>query len=134
MSCPKKLRSKKCFVQKLFGQIKIGAEKIWTQNNLRSKTRWSQEPIYKVWSKSCQWQLRYSWYGQMSRGQMLPEQMLLWYLEYVRKDPRNQPPKFGQNRTSNSWDIADMDKCRKDKCCMDKCLFDNCLRLSRVNG
>ena len=92
--CPKKLRSKKCFVQKLFGQIKIGAEKIWTQNNLRSKTRWSQEPIYKVWSKSCQWQLRYSWYGQMSQGQMLPEQMSLWHLEYVKKGLRNLPLKL----------------------------------------
>ena len=96
MFCPKKLRSKKCFVQKLFGQIKIGAEKIWTQNNLGSKTRLSQELIYKVWSKSCQWQLRYSWYGQMSQGQMLPEQMSLWHLEYVKKGPRNQPLKFGQ--------------------------------------
>ena len=104
----KKLKSKKCFVQKLFGQIKIGAEKIWTQNNLRSKTRLSQELIYKVWSKSCQWQLRYSWYGQMSQGQMLPEQMSLWHLEYVKKGPRNQPLKFGQNRASNSWDIADI--------------------------
>ena len=96
--------------------------------------RWSQGPTFKVWSKSGQWQLRYSWYGQMSQGQMLPEQMSLWHLEYVKKGPRNQPLKFGQNRASKSWDIADMDKCRQDKCCMDKCPFDNCLRLSRVNG
>ena len=30
--------------------------------------------------------------------------------------PRNLPLKFGQNRASNSCDIADMDKCRQDKC------------------
>ena len=95
-------------------------------------SRWSQEPTYKVWSKSCQWQLRYSWYGQMSQGQMLPEQMSLWHLEYVKKGPRNLHLKFGHNRASKSWYIADMDKCRLDKCCMDKCPFDNCLRLFRV--
>ena len=33
--------------------------------------RWSQEPSFKVWSKSGQYQLRYSLYGQMLRGQML---------------------------------------------------------------
>ena len=87
-------------------------------------SRWSQQPTFKVWSKSGQWQLRYSWYGQMSLQQ----------LEYVQKGPRNLPLIFGLNRASNSWDIADMDKCRQDKCCMDKCPFDNCLRLSRVNG
>jgi len=29
--------------------------------------------------------------------------------------------KFGQNRTSNSWDIAYMDKCHQGICCQDKC-------------
>ncbi len=33
--------------------------------------RWSQEPSFKVWLKSGQYQLRYSIYGQMLRGQML---------------------------------------------------------------
>ena len=36
---------------------------IWNQ-------RWSQNPTFKVWLKSCQYQLRYSWYGQI-----LPEKM-----------------------------------------------------------
>ena len=119
---------------------------IWT-NVARTNVAWtdviltvgicsnrSQEPTFKVWSKSGLWQLRYSWYGQMSQGQMLPEQMSFWKLKYVQIGPRNLPLKFGQNRTSNSWDIVDMDKCRQDKCCLDKCPFDYCLRLSRVNG
>ena len=55
-------------------------------------SRWSQGPTFKIWSKSGQWQLRYSWYGQMSQGQMLPEQMSLWQLEYVKK--RSQEPTF----------------------------------------
>ena len=101
-------------------------------------SRLSQGPTFKVWWKSGQWQLRYSWYGQMSQGQMLPEQMSLWHLEYVKKGPRNQPLKFGQNRASKSWDIADMDKCCQDKCCnvawTNIHLFDNCLRLERVSG
>ena len=101
---------------------------------VRICSRWSQEPTFKVWSKLGLWQLRYSWYGQMSQGQMLPEQMSFWKLKYVQIGPRNLPLKFGQNRTSNSWDIVDMDKCRQDKCCMDKCPFDYCLRLPRVNG
>ena len=29
--------------------------------------------------------------------------------------------KFDQNRTSNSWDIAFMDKCHQGICCQDKC-------------
>ena len=65
---------------------------------------------------------------------MLLEQMSLWQLEYVQIGPKNLPLKFGQNRASNSRDIADMDKCHQDNCCMDKCPFDNCLGLSRVNG
>ena len=35
-------------------------------------------------------------------------------LVYVQDCPRNLPLKLGQNRVSNSWDIPDMDKCRKD--------------------
>ena len=31
------------------------------------------------------------------------------------------PQKIGQNRVTNSWDIADKDKCCQDKCCLDKC-------------
>ena len=73
---------------------------------VRICSRWSQEPTFKVWSKLGLWQLRYSWYGQMSQGQMLPKQMSFWKLEYVQIGPRNLPLKFGQNRTSNSWDIA----------------------------
>ena len=29
---------------------------------------------------------------------------------------KNVPSKFGQNRVSNSWDIADMEKCFQDIC------------------
>ena len=52
--------------------------------------------------------------------------------------------KFGQNQTSNSWDIADMDKrCqgirfqdkyRQDICCLDKCLQDSWHLLKMVPG
>ena len=45
----------------------------------------------------------------MSPGQMLPGQMSLWQLESVQDGPRNLPLKFGQNRVSNSWDIADIE-------------------------
>ena len=30
-------------------------------------------------------------------------------MEYVQDGPRNLPLKFGQNRVSNSWDIADIE-------------------------
>ena len=53
--------------------------------------------------------LRYSWYGQMSRGQKLPGQMLPLQLESVLDVHRNLPLKFHQNRVSNSWDIADIE-------------------------
>ena len=53
--------------------------------------------------------LRYSWYGQMSRGQKLPGQMLPLQLESVLDVCRNLPLKFHQNRVSNSWDIADIE-------------------------
>ena len=33
--------------------------------------------------------------------------------------------KFDQNRASNCWDIADMDKCPQDKCCLNKCRGDS---------
>ena len=76
---------------------------------VRICSRWSQEPTFKVWSKLGLWQLRYSWYGQMSQGQMLPEQMSL---ENVQICLRNLPLKFGQKWLGNSWDIPDMDKCQ----------------------
>ena len=43
---------------------------------------WSQEPTFKVLSKSVE-----SCYGQMSHGQMLPGQMSLWHLESVEPGP-----------------------------------------------
>ena len=45
--------------------------------------------------------------GQMLPGQMLPGQML--QLESVQDVPRNLPLKFGSNRFSNGWDIADIE-------------------------
>ena len=81
----------------------------------------SQEPIFKVSSKSVQLELRYSWFGQMSRGQMLPRQMSPWQSESVLDVHMNLPLKFHQNQVSNSWDIPDMYKCREEKCCVDKC-------------
>ena len=45
----------------------------------------------------------------MSPGQMLPGQISLWQLESVQDGPRNLTLKFGQNRVSNSWDIADIE-------------------------
>ena len=45
----------------------------------------------------------------MLPGQMLPGQMSLYQLESVLEVPRNLPLKFGQNRASNSWDIADIE-------------------------
>ena len=50
--------------------------------------------------------LRYSWYGQMSQGQMLPGQMSPWQLESVLYVPRNLSSKF---HLSNSWDILDIE-------------------------
>ena len=67
--------------------------------------------------------LRYSWYGQMSPGQILPGQMSSWQLASVKNGPKNQILKFGQNQVSqvgNSRDIPDMDKCCKEKYCLDK--------------
>ena len=42
----------------------------------------------------------------MSTGQMLPGQMSPWQLVCVKDGPRNLRLNFGQNRVSNSWDIA----------------------------
>ena len=42
-------------------------------------------------------------------------------LEYMQDGPRSLTLKFGKNRVSDSWDIPDIDKCRKDKCCLNKC-------------
>ena len=72
-------------------------------------SRCSQEPIFKVSSKSGQLGLRYFWYGQMSPGQMLPWQMSPRQMESVLNVHRNLPLKFHQNRVSNSWDIADVE-------------------------
>ena len=56
----------------------------------------------------------------MSPSQMLPEQISPRHLTSAKDGPRKLTLKFGQNRVSNSLDIADMDKCCQDKCCMDK--------------
>ena len=45
----------------------------------------------------------------MSQGQMQDRKMSLWQLESVQDGPRNLTLKFGQNRVSNSWDIADVE-------------------------
>ena len=58
----------------------------------------------------------------------------VWQLEYVQDGPRNLPLKFGQNWVNNSWDIPDMDKCRKDKCCLNKCHFESWNMLKKVPG
>ena len=42
----------------------------------------------------------------MLQGQMLPGQMSSWLLESAKECPKNPPLKFGQNRASNSWDMA----------------------------
>ena len=46
--------------------------------------------------------------GQMSPGHMLPEQILFWMLSIVKVEPGKLPLKFGQNRISNSLDIANI--------------------------
>ena len=40
---------------------------------------------------------------------MLPGPISLWQLESGQEGPRNLPFKFGQNRVSNSWGIADIE-------------------------
>ena len=40
---------------------------------------------------------------------MLLRQMSAWQLESGLEDPRNLTFKFGQNRASNSWDIAEIE-------------------------
>ena len=72
--------------------------------------------------------------GQMLPGQMFSVQMSSWQLTSVKDGSRKLIMKFGQNQVSNSWDIADMGKCRQDKCYMDNCLSDNCLSLLTVSG
>ena len=58
--------------------------------------------------------LRYCWYGQMLQGQMLLGQMSPRQSISVKRGHRKLTLKFGQNRVSNSWYIADMDKCHQD--------------------
>ena len=47
--------------------------------------------------------------GQISPGLMLPGQMSLWELESDKDVSKNLTLKFGQNRVSNSLDIADIE-------------------------
>ena len=70
----------------------------------------------------------------MSSGQMLPGQMSLWlwHMAFVKDGSRNLPLKFGQNRFSNSRNIADIDKCCKVKFCLDKCHHDSWFLLKMV--
>ena len=79
---------------------------------------------YNIWtrlkSKVFSLEILYCWYVQMSPGQMLPGQMSWWQLKSVVYVPRTLCLKFDPNRASNSWDIADMNKCPRDKCCLDK--------------
>ena len=63
----------------------------------------------KIGAKLGQEQLSYSWHGKKLSGQILPVQMLPWHLESVKDGPRSLPLKFGQNRVSISWDIADIE-------------------------
>ena len=91
----------------LWSFIKIGSVRaeiflIWTNVAWKNVTmtveicsRSSQEPIFKVSSQLGQLELRYSRYGQMSRGQMSS-----WQLESVLDAPRNLPVKFHQNQVS----------------------------------
>ena len=83
---------------------------VWTNVAIAVEisSRLSQEPIFKIWSKSGQHQLRYSWYGQMSPGQILPGQMSPLQLKSVLDGPRNLSLKVGQNLVINSWNIADI--------------------------
>ena len=85
----------------------------------------SQEANFEVWSKLGQNHLRYCWYGLMLQGQMLLEQMSPRQLTSVKVGLRKLTLKFGQNQVSNSWYIADMDKCCKVKFCLDKCHRDS---------
>ena len=61
----------------------------------------------------------------MSPGQMLPGQMSWWQLQSIVYVPRTLCLKFDPNQASNSWDIADMDKCLQDKNYLDKCRGDS---------
>ena len=42
----------------------------------------------------------------MLPGQMLPEQVSPWQFTSVKEGSRNPPVKSGENRASNSWDMA----------------------------
>ena len=64
--------------------------------------------------------VRYCWHGQMSSGLILRGQISPWHMASVKDGSRNLPLKFGQNWLSNSWNIADMDKCHQVKCYLGK--------------
>ena len=52
---------------------------------------------------------------------MLTGQMSPWHTASGKDDPWKLLLMFGPNWFSNSWDIANMDKCCLVKCCLDKC-------------
>ena len=126
-------KSEKFWVKKIGFQKILGLKNFWVKNIFGLKNLRPQ----KIGSKLGQQQLSYSWHGiklsgqilfgqnrviswdipgQMSPGQILPEQMSMspFQLKSVQDGPRNLSLKFGQNWVSNSWDIPYMDKCRKD--------------------
>ena len=59
-------------------------------------------------------------------------QLVSWHL--LKIVPGTLPLMFGHNTVSDSWDIADMDKCHQDICCLDKCHLESWHLLKIVPG
>ena len=95
---------------------KFGSNEVWSKNILGHTNYNPQKIGFKKFGQN--W-VRYCWYGQMLPGHMLPGRMSPWQFASVKDCPRNLTLKFDQNRVSNSWNIADMDKCGHDICCQE---------------
>ena len=97
----KYFRSKKYWESK-----KVWSKKVWVPKNLGPQKRGS-----KKFGKN---QVSISWDildldTSLSPGQMPPCQMSPSQLALVKDGPRNLSLKFGQYRSINSWDVADVE-------------------------
>ena len=106
----KKVDQKQFSPKKICWLKKCWLKTLLVQKIILNQSVFSPKKIYdpeSFWSKQFLGQIY--WHGQMSSGQMLPRQMSPWQLASVKEGLRNLLLlKFGQNRVSNSWDIADV--------------------------
>ena len=114
--------SKKNLLKKEFWVRSIlGPKKNWVPKNFGSKILESKRTLVaKIFGSS-----KISVKNVSGPNKFSPPKILGPNVPLAYGIPRNLPLKVGQNWRSNSWDIADMNKCSEIKCCLEKCHWDS---------